>query len=305
MYSFRMSFCTVPASRARFAPCCLATATYSASRMAAVELMVIEVETRSSGMPSKSVCMSSSESMATPTLPTSPCASAMIGVHADLRGQIERDGKPGLALFEQIAIAAIRFGGAAEAGILPHGPEAAAIHGGIDAARERKLSGVVQVALRVPAVQVVGRDNRFHRQPGGGRRFFLGGRASVCRLVSGMTRHRKRKANPNSPDAAARGEMRQRQSRHHQRRRARPDPRAKTPADACHCPPRQQQTISGKNVRKVRPWPRETPAGSRARSRAASPSRNAKQRAGYCRTTYANSIADRGPRGSFVLRQPG
>ncbi len=36
--------------------------------------MVIEVETWSSGMPSSSVRMSSIESMATPTLPTSPCA---------------------------------------------------------------------------------------------------------------------------------------------------------------------------------------------------------------------------------------
>ena len=36
--------------------------------------MVIEVETLSSGMPPNSVRMSSMESMATPTLPTSPCA---------------------------------------------------------------------------------------------------------------------------------------------------------------------------------------------------------------------------------------
>ncbi len=36
--------------------------------------MVIDVETWSSGMPSKSNRMSSIESIATPTLPTSPCA---------------------------------------------------------------------------------------------------------------------------------------------------------------------------------------------------------------------------------------
>ena len=58
----------------RSAPCFRATATYSASRMAAVELMVIEVETSSSGMPSKSASMSAREQMATPTLPTSPRA---------------------------------------------------------------------------------------------------------------------------------------------------------------------------------------------------------------------------------------
>ena len=42
--------------------------------MAAVALMVIDVDTRSSGMPSSSVRMSASESIATPTRPTSPCA---------------------------------------------------------------------------------------------------------------------------------------------------------------------------------------------------------------------------------------
>jgi len=36
--------------------------------------MVIEVETLSSGIPAKSCRMSSIESMATPTLPISPCA---------------------------------------------------------------------------------------------------------------------------------------------------------------------------------------------------------------------------------------
>ena len=43
--------------------------------MMAVALMVIDVDTRSSGMPSNSRTMSSMESMATPTRPTSPAAS--------------------------------------------------------------------------------------------------------------------------------------------------------------------------------------------------------------------------------------
>ncbi len=37
-------------------------------------MIVMEVETRSSGIPSNSTRMSSIESIATPTLPTSPCA---------------------------------------------------------------------------------------------------------------------------------------------------------------------------------------------------------------------------------------
>ena len=108
-YSFKMSFCTVPESRFRFAPCRFATATYSASKIAAVELIVIEVETRSSGMPSNSVCMSSSESMATPTLSDFAFGESVIGVQSDLRRQIERDGKARLAVREQIAITPIRF----------------------------------------------------------------------------------------------------------------------------------------------------------------------------------------------------
>ncbi len=43
--------------------------------MIAVALMVIDVDTWSSGMPSNSVAMSSIESIATPTRPTSPAAS--------------------------------------------------------------------------------------------------------------------------------------------------------------------------------------------------------------------------------------
>ena len=56
-------------------PCFLATAMYMASNTVAGALMVIDVDTLSSGMPSKSLSMSSSEDMATPTLPTSPAAS--------------------------------------------------------------------------------------------------------------------------------------------------------------------------------------------------------------------------------------
>ena len=42
--------------------------------MAAVALIVIEVETRSSGMPANRSSMSARLEMATPTLPTSPAA---------------------------------------------------------------------------------------------------------------------------------------------------------------------------------------------------------------------------------------
>ena len=74
MYSLRMSFWIVPDSCFGATPWRLPTATYSASRMIAVALMVIDVDTLSSGMPSNSAAMSSIESIATPTRPTSPAA---------------------------------------------------------------------------------------------------------------------------------------------------------------------------------------------------------------------------------------
>ena len=51
--------------------------------------MVIEVEIFSRLMPSNSRSMSSMESMATPTLPTSPMRQRIVGVEPDLRRQIE------------------------------------------------------------------------------------------------------------------------------------------------------------------------------------------------------------------------
>jgi hypothetical protein len=69
-----MSFCVVPASFEAGTPWRSPTAMYMASSTGAVALIVIDAETRSSGMPSKIVSMSASESTATPTRPTAPSA---------------------------------------------------------------------------------------------------------------------------------------------------------------------------------------------------------------------------------------
>jgi hypothetical protein len=74
MYSFRMSFCTVPESFSDATPWRSATAMYRQSRMDAVALIVIEVDTRSRGIASSSSCMSAMLEIATPTLPASLCA---------------------------------------------------------------------------------------------------------------------------------------------------------------------------------------------------------------------------------------
>ena len=58
----------------------------------------------------------------------------VIRVVAHLRGQIEGDAQPAHALRQQVAVPRIRFGGGAEARVLPHRPEAAAVHRGLEAA---------------------------------------------------------------------------------------------------------------------------------------------------------------------------
>ena len=97
-YSLSTSFCAVPEIFARGTPCLSATATYIATSTGAGALIVIDVETASSGMPSNMVSMSASESIATPTWPTSPAAARVVGVEAHLRRQVERDREAGLAL---------------------------------------------------------------------------------------------------------------------------------------------------------------------------------------------------------------
>ena len=74
MYSFRMSFCVVPVRAVPATPCSSPTSSYNNINSAAGALIVIDVDTLPSGMPSKRVRMSSTESIATPTLPTSPSA---------------------------------------------------------------------------------------------------------------------------------------------------------------------------------------------------------------------------------------
>ena len=72
MYSLRMSFWIVPASLAKSRPRSSATATYIASRIHALGLIVIETEICSRSISSNSASMSSSTSIATPSRPTSP-----------------------------------------------------------------------------------------------------------------------------------------------------------------------------------------------------------------------------------------
>src|SRR5262249_59916205 len=63
----------------------------------------------------------------------------------------------GRAPGEEEAEALVGLPGGAEAGELAHGPQAAAVHRGVDAAGEGVLSRVAEVGFGVEAVEAVGR----------------------------------------------------------------------------------------------------------------------------------------------------
>ncbi len=72
MNSLRMSFWIVPASTDRSTPCSSPATTNMASTGITAPFIVIDTLIWSSGISSNSTFMSSTESMATPALPTSP-----------------------------------------------------------------------------------------------------------------------------------------------------------------------------------------------------------------------------------------
>ena len=111
---------------------------YIASSVAAVALIVIDVDTVSSGIPSSSACMSSTVSIATPTRPTSPSARGESESMPICVGRSNATGESGLPLLEQQPEARVGLLRRAEAGVLPHRPQAAAVHRRLHAARERE-----------------------------------------------------------------------------------------------------------------------------------------------------------------------
>src|SRR5437016_7362145 len=55
---------------------------------------------------------------------------------------------------QQILVTFIGFLGIAHAGVLAHGPEASAIHGGLHAASEGKLAGIAYILVILPALKI-------------------------------------------------------------------------------------------------------------------------------------------------------
>ena len=60
---------------------------------------------------------------------------------------VERGGEAGLPVVEQVVEALVGLLGGAEAGELPHRPQAAAVHRRVDAAGERELARVADLRV--------------------------------------------------------------------------------------------------------------------------------------------------------------
>src|SRR6266436_887111 len=128
----------------------------------------------------------------------------VVGVHADLRGQIEGDGEAGLALAQEIAIALVGFSGGAEAGVLAHSPEAAAVHRRVDAASERVFARIAEGRFRFGVSDGVGIVDAFKWNAGEGGEFRLafGGGGFDFGIGHGMLNTTNSKSTPDRVGAA-------------------------------------------------------------------------------------------------------
>ncbi len=96
-------------------------------------------------------------------------AGRMIGIVAHQRGQIECNRETAAAMLEQVLVALVRFLGRCEPREHAHGPELAAVAGGVNAARERRFAGEAQILLGAPVLRKVGcRVEAPHRDIGDG-----------------------------------------------------------------------------------------------------------------------------------------
>ena len=69
----------------------------------------------------------------------------MVGIVADLGGQVEGHGEAGLALLQQVAVPLVRVGGGPVTGILAHGPDAAAVGVGLHSPGEGELPRIADI----------------------------------------------------------------------------------------------------------------------------------------------------------------
>ena len=88
-------------------------------------------------------------------LPYFSLSKFVVRVVADLRRQIEGHGETRLALFQQVLVAAVGLFRRREPGVLPHGPDAAPVHVGLDSTGEGIFSRVTELVLVVRVLDVL------------------------------------------------------------------------------------------------------------------------------------------------------
>ena len=160
--------------------------------MAAGELMVMDVVTWSSGMPSKSSSMSARDVTATPHFPTSPSDSGWSGSRPMSVGRSKATDRPCEPCSSRYLKRSFVSRGLPKPGELAHRPGLAAVHRAVDAARVRELPGVAEVARVVDGRGVrraverldgTAGDRRVGRLAFRGRSFVLG--PFSCALPNG------------------------------------------------------------------------------------------------------------------------
>ena len=117
----------------------------------AVALMVIEVETSPSGMPASSRRMSSSESIATPTLPTSPAARGSSESRPIWVGRSKATDSPVWPAASSARNRSLVLVGGAETCVLAHRPQPTPVHGRVGTAGERDRTPVRRGARPHPS----------------------------------------------------------------------------------------------------------------------------------------------------------
>ncbi len=104
----------------------------------------------------------------------------IVGVIADLSGQVECHRQPRRAVSQQELVSLVRFFRIPHSRILPHGPEAAAVHRRLHPAGERELAGRAQISPIIEPRQVLRRVGLLHLDPRTGFHSLVSHRVSTA-----------------------------------------------------------------------------------------------------------------------------
>ena len=151
----------VPRSWRMSAPWRFATAMYIASKPPPGALMVIEVETLSSGNLVEQLLHVANGRDRNAHLAHLALRDRIVRIVPDLSRQVERDAQPRLTLLQQIAIALIGLLRRGEPRILTHRPEARTIHRRLDSARVRIFAREAEL-LKILLVETVVETRQRH-----------------------------------------------------------------------------------------------------------------------------------------------